>query len=88
MNVPNVRHGGGYFPFVRNPGRCDLCGCKSDALRYVTLSAAARESSTKGFRMERGLWVCGDHDARPPLQDPRKLSPGTTKKRPQSERLF
>lgn len=50
---------GAQFPFVRDAGRCDLCGRTAAKLYYVRVR---RATATK---LERGAWVCARHEACP-----------------------
>lgn len=88
MTVPTPA--GGHFPYVRVAGRCDVCGCESAELRYIKTRDAVPASATKPFQMERGLFVCGGHEADgAALVNPRvTLAPGTSKRCPQAEGLF
>jgi hypothetical protein len=89
MKLPDASRADGHFPFVRNHGHCELCGYKSAALRYVTIRDSVPASAAKGFRLQREILVCDAHEEEPPVRNPRlMMAPGTSRNRPQNERLF
>ena len=82
------------FTYVREPGRCELCGADvdEDALRTVELEEL-RTVTARGepaARLGRVIRVCAAHelDTTPRTLLRTTRLPGTSRRSPQTERLF
>lgn len=51
------------FPYIRDSGRCDLCGqlVGDRRLRRVVLRGGSRTAGKKRVRLARVLYVCPKH---------------------------